>query len=158
MYRKILVPLDGSQLAECVLPHVEAIASGCQVQHIVLARVVEPYEPVRGKAYYSLLPEDFKEDWKWVEEGKSAADKYLNDIAGRLRGGGRDVESRVLVGRAAETLAEFASKEGIDLVVIATHGRSGVSRWVMGSTADRIMRSACVPVLMVRAPGCVPGC
>ena len=157
MYRKILVALDGSELAECVLPHVEAVASGCQVPNIVLARVVEPYEPVRGKAYYSLLPEEYKEDWKWVEEGKSAAEKYLNEIAGRLRGGGRNVESKVLVGRAAEALAEFASQEGADLIVVATHGRSGVSRWVWGSTADRILRSSCVPVLMVRAPGCVPG-
>jgi nucleotide-binding universal stress UspA family protein len=157
MYRKIMVPLDGSELAECVLPHVEAIADGCRIQDIVLARVVEPYEPIRGKAYYSLLPEEHKEDWKWVEEGKSAAEKYLHEIAGRLRVGGRNVETKILVGRAAETLSDLASKGGIDLVVIATHGRSGVGRWLLGSTADRIMRSSCVPVLMVRAPGCVPG-
>jgi nucleotide-binding universal stress UspA family protein len=67
------------------------------------------------------------------------------------------VESKVLVGRAAEALADFASKEGIDLIVITTHGRSGVSRWVLGSTAYRILRSSCGPVLMVRAPGCVVG-
>jgi nucleotide-binding universal stress UspA family protein len=157
MYRKILVPLDGSELAECVLPHVEAVANGCQAQNIVLARVVEPYHPIRGRVYYSLLPEEWKEDWKWVEEEKSAAEKYLAEIASRIGAKGRNVESKVLVGRAAETLAEFASQEGADLIVMATHGRSGVSRWVWGSTADRILRSSCVPVLMVRAPGCVPG-
>ena len=54
-------------------------------------------------------------------------------------------------------IAEYATKNEIDLIVIATHGRSGVSRWVWGSVADRILRSACVPVMMVRAPGCVPG-
>ena len=57
----------------------------------------------------------------------------------------------------AEDVANYASKTGADLIVIATHGRSGPSRWVWGSIADRILRSSCVPVLMVRAPGCVPG-
>src|SRR5512136_767848 len=106
MYQKILVPLDGSELAECVLPHVEAIANGCHVRKIILVRVVEPYQPTRGKAYYSLLSEESKEDWKWVEEGRSAAESYLKQVAGRLTREGRDVETEVLVGRTAESLAD----------------------------------------------------
>ena len=157
MYQRILVPLDGSELAECVLPHAEAIANGCQVRRIILVRVVEPYQPTRGKAYYSLLPEESKEDWKWIEEGRSTADNYLKQVAGRLTKEGRDVQTEVLVGRAAESLADFASKSAADLIVIATHGLSGITRWLWGSTADRILRSSCVPVLMVRVPGCVPG-
>jgi len=157
MYQRILVPLDGSELAECVLPHAEAIANGCQVGRIILVRVVEPYQPTRGKAYYSLLPEESKEDWKWIEEGRSTADNYLKQVAGRLTKEGRDVQTEVLVGRAAESLADFASKSAADLIVIATHGLSGITRWLWGSTADRILRSSCVPVLMVRVPGCVPG-
>jgi nucleotide-binding universal stress UspA family protein len=54
-------------------------------------------------------------------------------------------------------IADYASKNDVDLIIIATHGRSGVSRWVWGSVADHILRSACVPVLMIRAPGCVAG-
>ena len=57
----------------------------------------------------------------------------------------------------ADTLAQWAEKNEVDLIVIASHGRSGISRWVMGSVADRVLRSACVPVLMIRAPGCVTG-
>ena len=152
-----MVPLDGSELAECVLPHVEAIASGCHVGKIILVRVVEPYQPTRGKAYYSLLPEESEEDWKWVEEGRSAAESYLKQMARRLTQVGRDVQTEVLIGRAAESLADFAGKSAADLIVIATHGLSGVTRWLWGSTADRILRSFCVPVLMVRVPGCVPG-
>jgi nucleotide-binding universal stress UspA family protein len=64
---------------------------------------------------------------------------------------------QVLEGKVADTLAHWAEKNGVNLIVIASHGRSGISRWVMGSVADRVLRSACVPVLMVRAPGCVPG-
>jgi len=68
-----------------------------------------------------------------------------------------EVKTGVLKGNPAESLADYASKNKVDLIVIATHGRSGVSRWVWGSVADRLLRSACVPVLMVRAPGCFPG-
>jgi nucleotide-binding universal stress UspA family protein len=53
--------------------------------------------------------------------------------------------------------AEYANNGGFDLVIIATHGRSGVSRWVWGSVADRLLRAVCIPILMVHAPGCVPG-
>jgi nucleotide-binding universal stress UspA family protein len=67
------------------------------------------------------------------------------------------VRSEVLAGKAAESLAEYASKNGVDLIVIATHGRSGISHWYWGSVAERVLRSSCVPVLMVRAPGCFSG-
>ena len=63
----------------------------------------------------------------------------------------------VLEGSVAETLAAWAEQNDVDLIIIASHGRSGVSRWVMGSVADRILRSVCVPVMMIRAPGCTPG-
>ncbi|MDX1708511.1 MAG: universal stress protein, partial [Desulfobacterales bacterium] len=63
----------------------------------------------------------------------------------------------VLEGKVADTLAHWAEKSEVDLIVIASHGRSGVSRWIMGSVAERLLRSACVPVLMIRAPGCFPG-
>jgi nucleotide-binding universal stress UspA family protein len=53
-------------------------------------------------------------------------------------------------------LADYATQNGVDLIIIASHGRSGVSRWVLGSVADRIVRNSCVPVMMVRAPGCEP--
>jgi len=158
MYQKILVPVDGSQLAECVLPHVSAIASGCQVRDVLLVRVVEPFQPPPGKGYEGLFPEDLKEEQERFEAGeKKAAQEYLSQVTARLRSEGRSVQSQLLVGRVAESVADFAEKNGVDLIVIATHGRSGVSRWVWGSTADRILRSSCVPVLMVRAPGCVPG-
>ena len=63
----------------------------------------------------------------------------------------------VLEGDVAETLANWAENNGVDLIIIASHGRSGVGRWVMGSVADRLLRSVCVPVMMIRAPGCESG-
>jgi nucleotide-binding universal stress UspA family protein len=153
VYNKILVPLDGSELAECTFPHLEALAEGCQVKDVVLMRVIEPFrQPTPSE--YVIKPEDVIHI---NEEIRVEAERYLNQAKGRIKLTGREVKTVVLRGNPAEALAEYAAKNGVDLIVIATHGRSGVSRWVWGSVADRILRSACVPVLMVRAPGCFPG-
>jgi nucleotide-binding universal stress UspA family protein len=153
MYQKILVPLDGSPLAECVFPHVEALAGGCKVKEVVLARVAEPFrQPTPSE--YVIKPEDVI---RINEEIRGEAEKYINQAKAKVNLKGVEVNTAVLRGNPAETLAEYSSKNGVDLIVIATHGRSGVSRWVWGSVADRILRSACIPVLMVRAPGCFPG-
>ncbi len=158
MYQKILVPLDGSELAECVLPHVEVIASGCRVGNIILARAVDPFELPASLEYEVYARQDLQEEWQKAElEERLAAQEYLNRLVGRVRKEGRNVQAQVLVGRAATSLANYAAEERVDLIVMATHGRSGIRRWVWGSTADRLLRSSCVPVLMVRAPGCVPG-
>jgi nucleotide-binding universal stress UspA family protein len=158
MYQKILVPLDGSELAECVLPHVEEIASGCRVGSIILTRAVEPLQLPAALEYDVYARKDLQEEWQKAElEERSAAQDYLDRLANRIRKEGRNVQAQVLVGRVAESLADYAAEEGVDLIVMATHGRSGIGRWVWGSTADRLLRSSRVPVLMVRAPGCVPG-
>ena len=152
MYQKILVPLDGSELAECVLPHVKAIADGCRIGKVVLLSVVETLQvPI-----YDMFPAEWREDPKLLEKGKSAAEQYLKKVTGQMELGNTKIETQVLVGDVAENVARYASQNQVDLIAIATHGRSGVSRWFWGSTADKILRSACVPVLMVRAPGCVP--
>jgi len=75
----------------------------------------------------------------------------------QLSSEGFNVSSEILVGRAAETIAEFAKQNAIDLIAIATHGRSGVSRWVWGSVADKVLRSSQVPVLVIRPAGSESG-
>ena len=157
MYKKVLVPLDGSELAECVFPHVETIVQGCGVDTITFVRVVEPiHMPISGDDLgYTFSAED----WNRMEsESRAAAENYLNQLMNRVKYDGINVELEVLGGgRAADMIADYANKSEVDLIIIATHGRSGVSRWVWGSVADRVLRSASVPVLMVKAPGCVPG-
>jgi len=153
MYRKIMVPLDGSDLAECVLPHVEAIAMGCEVNNVTFVRTVEPFQ-LPSRSEWVPTPEERQ---RIESSHRSNAQDYLNQLVGRLKYDRVSLQTEVIMGKAAESLADYAEKNGVDLIVIATHGRSGVSRWVWGSVADRILRSACVPVLMVRAPGCVPG-
>jgi nucleotide-binding universal stress UspA family protein len=132
---------------------VESIVKGCDARDVTFVRVVEPFHiPNGGEASFS--EEDIK---RFNSESKEAAENYLSEIVSRVKYEGTNVQSEVLVGKVADTLADYATKKEVDLIIIATHGRSGVSRWVYGSVADRILRSVCVPVLMVRAPGCVPG-
>jgi len=85
------------------------------------------------------------------------AEGYPRQVQGKIKLEGTIVQTKILRGSPAEVLGDYAARKGVDLIVIATHGHSGVSRWVWGSVADRLLRSACVPVLMVRAPGCFPG-
>ncbi len=153
MYRKVMVPVDGSGLAECVLPHVEAITKGCGVEEVIFVRVVEPFEltSVRGNPYFS------EEQVKQIDaRSEEAAKEYMDNLVSGLDYGKVNIRAEVLTGKAAENLVDYAKKNGVDLIVTATHGRSGVSRWVMGSVTDRVVRSSSVPVLTVRAPGCEP--
>ena len=149
MYKKIMVPLDGSALAECVLPHVETLIEGCRVNHFVFVRVVQP-----AAAFYSgdypMSPELLKErEIAW----KKAAEDYLDQVVNRLKHKSTELHSEVLVGNVADSLADFIEKNDFDLILIATHGHSGVKRWVRGSIADKVLRASNFPVLMVRAPG-----
>jgi nucleotide-binding universal stress UspA family protein len=155
MYKRIMVPLDGSNLAECVLPHVEAIVKGCESPKVIAVQAVEPISVPYGREISQFT--SLEQVKAFEAHQKVEAEKYLKEIIARLRGVGINAEANVIYGKAGEALSDFAAKNGVDLVVIATHGRSGVSRWVWGSVADRILRSVCVPILMVRVPGCMPG-
>jgi len=159
MYKKIMVPLDGSELAECVLPHVDGFVTGCQVGTVIFVRVIEP-------AHYSALSptaspqfsKAMQENAKMVEEEeKSSAAKYLKEVISRVKQGGIKYKMDVLVGNVSDSLVDYVDANEIDLVLIATHGRSGLSRWVRGSIADRVLRSSRAPVLMVRAGGKMNG-
>lgn len=155
MYKKIMVPLDGSKLAECVLPHVATVIKACESPKVLLVQAVEPIAIPYGREAAKI--ESLEQLKAFETHHKSDADKYLKEVAGRLEKAGIHAEIHVVYGKAAEALTDFATKNKVDLVVIATHGRSGVSRWVLGSVAERLLHSICVPVLMVRAPGCEIG-
>ena len=153
MYQKIMVPLDGSELAECVLPHVEAIARACKVKDVIFVRVVEPLH-LHGGVESGFSPEERR---RLDEKGMNTARNYLNQVISRGKYNEIGARPEVLLGKVTDTLADYAEKNGLDLIIIATHGHSGISRWVWGGVADRLLRSACVPILMVRVPGCIPG-
>ena len=150
MYKKIMVPLDGSELAECVFPHVKAFKKGFPETKVVLVRVVEPVSvPAYGDDYRRMATTPVDTEAK----NKSEAQDYLNQVIEKIKTDLPILDSAVIVGRVSDSLADYAIKNDIDLILIATHGRSGVSRWVRGSVSDKVLRSSNIPVLMVRAPG-----
>ncbi len=158
MYRKILVPLDGSKLAESVLPHVESIAKGCGTEEVILVSVTErivgyrPVPPGLLQADSRLLPSPPVTKVPVVVGKKQAvAQRYLERIARRLEKKKIKVRTKVLLGHPAEEIIAFAERGGADLVLMSSHGRSGVGRWAYGNIADKILRTSGVPVLMVRA-------
>ena len=149
MYKKILVPLDGSPEAECVMPHLETIAK-TGVKDIELISVVEPFEiPTRGRI--ALNEDDLK---KITLELKSETHKYLDQVAARLTRAGIKVHPIILTGKPAESLIDYIGSNDIDLVIMATHGRSGLNRLFWGSVAEKVVRSVNTPVLLVKNPAC----
>ncbi|MDW8352265.1 MAG: universal stress protein [Anaerolineae bacterium] len=140
MFKKILVPLDGSSFSEEALPHARELAA-CGDAEIILARVDEAYEPPPGV---------FVPATAMPEAVQLSAGEYLEQLASRLHIAGFKVNSAVLDGKVADALLKFAKSEGVDLIVMSTHGRTGLSRLLMGSVAEQIVHGAHCPVLLVR--------
>jgi len=155
MYQKIVVPLDGSKLAECALPYAEEIARGCRTEEVILVSVTER---IKSRRYVEDPAQSLA--GRVVAEGRgkkeSQAQRYLDRMAKGLEAKGIKVRTEVLLGSPAEAIAFYAEHNPCALIVMASHGRSGPSRWAHGSVADKVFKASYVPVLMVRAPGCVP--
>jgi nucleotide-binding universal stress UspA family protein len=145
MYRRILVPLDGSEVAECAFPHMQVVAAGCNVVEVLLLRVIGPL-PLPGD--YIISEGD---RIRLESQHRSEAQSYLERITRQLGESGMDVRNDITEGDAAERIVDYADKHGVDLIVMATHGRSGIGRWALGSVADRVVHHSHVPVLLVRA-------
>ncbi len=145
MYKKILVPLDGSALAENALAPVIELAQCTQAQIVLLRVMLAPiYEYVVVDPMMApILPED-------AEPNRQEIRKYLESVAGGLREKGLRVTIQVCEGPVADAILDCAARIHADLIAMSTHGRSGVARWLLGSVADRVVQAADVPVLLVR--------
>lgn len=141
----VLVALDGSELAETVLPYVIDLASRLSLE-ILAVRVVPPVHAF----WMDHLPEELAEE---QERAQTEAREYLERTASRLSGHGLSVQWRVLAGHPAAAIVELARQMPHDIVAVATHGRSGIARLAMGSVSEAIIRGTGDPVLVVRPPG-----
>jgi len=150
MFNKIVVPLDGSELAEGVLLHLAEVIRGRESRVYLLSvsplskkptPVAVDIQPASG-----TTPDDLPGVMRELME-------YLRAVAERLEPVTSDVWIGVRFGRPADAILAFADEVGADLIATSTHGRSGISRWVFGSVADRLLRGASCPVLLVRAGG-----
>ena len=141
MYKKILVPLDGSELAKKALDHAEKLG-GVFDSEIILFQVV-PFISIYG-APELMTP--FMVD----ENAREAAEKYLRDVSEELRKRGFKVTAKVKTGKqVAAEIIDFAEESGVDLIVMCTHGHSGITRWVLGSVAQKVLTQAKTPILLV---------
>jgi len=144
MYKRVLVPLDGSPVAESILPFVEQVAGPLDAQ-VILLSVIE--SPSAGEALASagLVSPDI---WRLRE---LEIKQYLADVERRLGAKGIRVERRLQMGRAAEEILAAVPEAGIDLIAMTTQGRSGIARLLVGSVAEAVLKASPVPVLMLRA-------
>jgi len=147
--RHILVPLDGSALAEQVLATAVELGTLTKADFTLL-RIVQPYQvtgfEMGGLGAGGLVPP--------IEPLRQEATDYLNRVAGRLRNLGLHVDTNVVVSdQPAAAIFEVVKESNCDLIALETHGRGGLSRMLVGSVADKVLRSANVPVLVHRRSG-----
>ena len=142
MYEKILVPLDGSTLAERAIRHAQEIARGTRSEILLMQAVNFPV-PVVPEAV--LMP-----DAKWLAEAKKEAAEYLEGIAAPLREAGMRVRTMLDERPPADAILHIASREEVDLIVMSTHGRGGLSRMLMGSVAESVFRATSRTVMLVK--------
>ncbi|MCL5959149.1 MAG: universal stress protein [Chloroflexi bacterium] len=149
MYEKILVTLDGSLLAEEVVPHVVDMATR-MASEVILLRVSPPVQAIFEDGVSMVtIPKD-------EVMNQTAVDykEYLNRVADRLRAAGiSKVQVAVQFGDPAEQIVDYAAAHGVDVIAMSTHGRTGISRWVYGSVANRVLQAAPVPILLIRSKG-----
>lgn len=143
MYKRILVPLDGSRRAETVLRHVEELAHRCEAG-VILVRVVDRVAPIGAaeSAYAGLRQRE-------LEQATQEAHAYLMPVQGMLRAKGIDARIAVAYGRPVDAILQTAAESDVDLIAIASHGRGGLSRVFYGSVAAGLLQRASRPLLLI---------
>ena len=150
LIKRILVPLDGSKVAEQIVPHAEELAR-CMGAELILFQAYESFFGViSGEAMVTMSAEEIKEANRHREEDAKA---YLRTIAGTLREMGLTVSEVVVPGDPADVILSYAESNAVDMISMSTHGLSGLKRWVFGSVTDKVLHAGDMPVLVVRAAG-----
>jgi nucleotide-binding universal stress UspA family protein len=162
--------LDGSELAEAVLPYVEELCHRCEPVEVILLQVLPPPSG-RAGATFRPAGEDFPTTrlpdspadletarhpiyrGQVMAAARAEVEVALARATQRLCAGGLPLRIEVAFGRPADEIIDYAEREGVDLIVMSTHGRSGLTRWILGSVADKVLRGSHLPILLVRPPG-----
>jgi len=145
MYKKILVPLDGSKTAEGVLSHAKALAYSEGAEIVLLNVAANPAQEFAFEdpaiAGYSVADQEQK------------ATRYMNKLCDELKAAGFKVSCHLREGSPANTILKVAEEMNVDVIAMSTHGRSWPANWLIGSVAERVVRHSKVPVMMVRTTG-----
>lgn len=141
MINHILIPLDGSTLAECVLPHVLTMARGTNA-NVTLLHVLE--------LPHAIIDKQAVDPLEWHLQ-KQEAEEYLDKIATQLRSNNLKVKGVIMEGPPAECIIDFANNNDVDLIALSSHGRSGLSRWNVSSVVQKIILRSSKSCLLIRA-------
>ena len=145
MFERILIPLDGSPRAELALGQVGRILRR-EDSEVILLRVIDLAEAIR------TMDPALRVDTAYLREHeRTEAQKYLHDVARRFSDQGMKVHARIAEGPPAETILEQANQEGATLIVMTTHGRTGIFRWLIGSIAEKVVRASPLPLVLIRS-------
>jgi nucleotide-binding universal stress UspA family protein len=142
--QKLLVPLDGSTLAESVLAEAAVLGKALAAE-VIFLQVILPIDDVIRSG-----PMTISVDEVWATQREQAL-RYLNEVRTRPQWTGVKTDIAVELGQPAETILDVARARGVDRIVMATHGRTGITRWVFGSVAEKILQAADRTVVLVRA-------
>lgn len=145
MYRKILVPLDGSKVAEGVLPHAKSLAYSEGAELILLNVAANP------AADFAFSDPGLAQDS--IREQEEGSKKYMDRVENDLKAAGFRTSTLLRIGSVAEVILEVAEELQADVIAMSTHGRTGPARWLLGSIAERVVHNSKVPVLLIRATG-----
>ena len=144
MFKRILVLLDGSVSSEAVLPRVKDLIEGSAGEEMIFLRVIEPLD---AGVISALSPQTVSE---LNIVTRKEAESYLKKMSEPFAIKGLRVKTLMKEGKVAETILDTAIRVKADLIAMASHGRGGLARFALGSVADRVMRYAQIPVLVVR--------
>jgi nucleotide-binding universal stress UspA family protein len=152
MYERILVPLDGSKVGEAALNVVSELVSKFSPEvkvEVTLLQVLTSlsYYVVAGEASVQVRYTENE-----LNQIQKQVTDYLEKAGAELKNKGIEVKLKVAAGNAAEEIIKAAEEINANLIAMSTHGRSGVSRWALGSVAERVVRASCRPVTIIRAP------
>ena len=146
LVKRILVPLDGSELGAAAIPHAEALGQALGAE-LVLFQAIDPAAvqrlPSEGVSYTRAVAVDMQ---------KVLSTEYLNGVRKTLKEKGLEVSSAIAVGSPPDQIVDYAKANAIDLITMSSHGRTGIRRWVFGGVTDKVLHSGDTAVLVVPAP------
>ena len=145
MYRRILVPLDGSKVAEGVLPHAKLLAYSEGAELILLT--------VGANPTLDFVFSDPSLAEGAVEEQEERSKTYITAVENELKSAGFKTSTLMRFGSVAEVILGVSEELQVDVIAMSTHGRTGPARWLLGSIAERVVHNSKIPVLLIRATG-----
>ena len=152
LYKKILLPLDGSEFAAEALPHAEEMARTSGAKLVLFQAVVDIPDYVVAQME-SVGVTTVTHDESKQNQALDTAQSYLDDLVASLRHRQIDTVADIGSGDPATAIVEYVQREAVDLIVMSTHGRTGLARWAYGSVAHKVLQAAPCAVLVVRPKG-----